>query len=321
MDKTPGIRIRWQKPMTHMLWAMTPILVSAIYFFGWRVLGLLLVVAPICFFLEYLFLRPYGEPVTSSIFVTAGLFVFSLPPTLPFWMAAVGAAFGVVFGKMLFGGFGRNVFNPALVGRAFIYISFGRHMTGIWTEPVEGGAGGFGAWASDAITSATPGMLLKGDGETVNALSLVLGNSSGVIGGTAAWLVLLGGGYLLWKKAADTRIVLSFFLGFLAVQSGLWLAGLAGDADPLRAVLAGSLMIGAFFYATEPVTACKTREGKWIYGGAIGALSSVISVLSNWPAGTMFAILLANTFAPILDFSVEKVKKRTPGKAAKGRGT
>lgn len=292
--------IKWQQPMTRVLIAVAPLAAAGVYWFGWRVLALLALVNTLAFLSEYAFTRGWKEPVTSAVFVTGTLFTLSLPPNLPFWMAGVGIIFAVVFGKMVFGGFGRNAFNPAMTGRAFIYICFGHHMTGMWPDPVGGALGGLARWSSDAITSATPGMLLK-QGESFALLDLFLGNSSGTIGGTSAVLAIVGGLYLLWTKAANYRIVVAGFVGFLLTHTALWLAGVDKVADPLHAILAGSFVVGMFFYATDPVSASQVNEGRWIYGAFIGIMSSLISSFSMWPAGTMFAILLANMFAPIMD--------------------
>lgn len=312
-SKTTSL-IRQQAPMTKMLYALAPIALSGVYFYGWRVLLLLIVVNLFGFLSEYAFARVYKEPVTMSVFVTSVLFCLSLPPAIPIWMAVVGVVFGVVFGKMVFGGFGRNVFNPALVGRAFLYISFGNEMTGRWSEPVGGVLGGFGAYAVEAVTQATPGMTMK-LGEATSLLPLFLGNISGVIGGTSALLVLIGGIYIVQQKIANYRLVVSCLVGYALMQTIFWL-GPVGGVDPLRSMLGGSLLFGAFFFVTEPVSACKTNEGRWIYGAFVGVMSSMISVLSPWPAGTMFAILLANTFAPITDYAIQEWKTKRKAKAA-----
>lgn len=301
--------IQWQKPMVTVLVALAPTAASSVYFYGWRALAMLLAVNMAALLTESLFLRPRGQPVPSAVFVTGTLFTLSLTPTLPFWMALVGIVFGIVFGKMVFGGFGRNIFNPALAGRVFIYVSFGDAMTARWANPVAGLLGGFGAWQSDAVTQATPGMLLK-TGATVPLPALLLGNEAGTLGGTSALLVLAGGLYIVWKKAANYRIVVAGLAGFLATQFVLWHFGIRHAPDPLRAILAGSTLFGIFFYATDPVSASQTNEGRWIYGAYVGGMSAAISVLSAWPAGTMFAILQANAFAPIMDVAIRAV--RTP---------
>ncbi len=301
--------VRKQLPMTRVLWALLPIAVSSIYFFGWRALLLLGVVNAAGFAAEYAFTRRWRQPASAAVFVSATLFTLSLPPGLPVWMAVLGIVFGIVFGKMVFGGFGKNVFNPALTARAFIYVSFGRQMTGEWFEPVGGVLGGFGAYMTDAVTHATPGMLLK-SGEAVPLMRLFLGNAPGVLGGNSAILVLLGGIYLLWKKAANYRIVVGCLVGYLVLQTVLWATGQAGVASPLRALFAGSILFGAFFYATDPVSGPTTQLGRWIYGTFIGAMSALITVFSAWPAGTMFAILLANMFAPIMDHAIKAMQAK-----------
>jgi len=303
--------IKWQLPMKRVLYALTPIMAASVYFYGWRALVMLAVVNAAGFAAEYAFARSWKEPVSSAVFVTSCLFALSLPPTLPFWMAVLGVVFGITFGKMVFGGFGKNVFNPALTGRAFIYVCFGDYMTARWSPALPGPLGGLVRYAAtpDAITGATPGMLLK-TGQEFSLLELFLGNISGTLGGTSALLVILGGLYLIHTKAANHRIVVSAVIGYASMQALLWSGGVEGAADPLRGMLAGSFMIGAFFYATDPVSAPKTNEARWMYGAFIGIMSSLISTFSAWPAGTMFSILLANMFAPITDHFVRALKVR-----------
>jgi len=321
----PNKLINWQLPMQRVLYALVPICIASVYFFGWRALLILLVANAAGFFSEAAFTRKEGQPVTSAVFVTSTLFALSLPPLLPLWMAGVGIVFGIVFGKMVFGGFGKNVFNPALTGRAFIYISFGDYMTArCWTHPIDGWLGGLTSYANtatDAITQATPSTWLKPLNlitgniplERFSWPKLILGNTAGCIGGTSALLVVLGGLYLIRKKTANHRLVVSMLLGFIGMQSALHLAGISTASHPLKAVLAGSVLFGAFFYATDPVSAPKTNEARWLYGATIGILSSLIQVFTVWPEGTMFAILLGNMFAPITDYAIKSLKqKATP---------
>jgi len=297
--------------MKRVLYALTPLMAASVYFFGWRSLIMLALVNAAGFATEYAFVRSWKEPVTSAVFVTSCLFALSLPPALPFWMAVLGVIFAVAFGKMVFGGFGRNVFNPALTGRAFIYVCFGDYMTGRWSPALPGPWGGLVRYAPapDAITGATPGMLLKTGGE-FSLWELLVGNISGTLGGTSALLALAGGLYIVLTKTANYRIVVSAVAGYVCMQSLLWLGGVKGAIDPLHGILAGSFMIGAFFYATDPVSAPKTNEARWIYGAFIGIMSSLITVFSAWPAGTMFSILLANMFAPITDHFVGMARAR-----------
>ena len=312
---SPKKLVSKQKMMNRVLVAVAPIAIFSVYLFGLRMLLLLAVVNLAAFIAEYAFTRREGKPVSMAVFVTATLFTLSLPPPIPIWMAVVGCVFGVVFGKMVFGGFGRNIFNPALTGRAFIYVSFGGYMTAMWQEPFSGLTGGLTKYAVDAVTQATPGMLMK-TGATFSFAELLLGTTAGTVGGTSALLAIAGGIYLLYTKTANYRIVLSCLLGYLVTQTILWQLGSSNAVDPLRGILAGSFMIGAFFYATDPVSASQTNEGRWIYGAFIGIMTSLITVFSAWPAGTMFAILLANMFAPITDHFIKELKKARKAKAA-----
>ncbi len=303
--------------MRRVLIGLVPIIIMAVYAYGWRVMALLAIAGAVAVFTEWLFLRPYHEPVSSAVLVTSTLFVLSLPPALPYWMAVVGILFAVIFGKMVFGGFGKNIFNPALTGRAFIYVSFAGPMTSQWTLPFNHGWGGFLAYAPsmpDAVTTATPGMLLK-TGESFAIMDLAFGHLPGTIGGTYAWAVLLGGLYIVFTRTANFRIVIGGLLGYLIAGLTFWLAGAPGSMDPLRGMLAGSFLVGIFFYATDPVSASQTNTGRWIYGAFVGALSSVIGTFSAWPAGTMFAILLANMFAPLMDIGIRRLETRN-GEAA-----
>ncbi len=306
--------IKWQKPMVGVMIALIPAIVASIYYFGWRSLLMLAVVTVAGFLTEYLFLRAYyKEPVSSAVFVTCFLFTLTLPPTLPIWIAIVGVVIGVLFGKMVFGGFGRNIFNPAITGRAFIYISFGAPMTAAWVNPFKGFPGGFGVFASDAVTSATP-MMQIAKGAEVSKVSLLLGNISGCLGETSAILLLIGGIYIIVKKFASYRIVISGTLSMLLIQTVLWLFRVKGIIDPLSALLGGGFMLGILYMATDPVSASQTNPGRWIYGAFIGAVTAIIRNFSIWSGGVMFAILLGNMFAPILDYYIKQAKKKGAGK-------
>jgi Na+-transporting NADH:ubiquinone oxidoreductase subunit B len=310
--------VTWQPPMRRVLYALVPVTVASVWFFGWRALVVVAVVNLAAFLTEYVFTRFTKAEATSAVFVTGTLLGLSLPPTIPLWIAVVGAVFGVFFGKMVFGGFGRNVFNPALVGRIFIYVSFGGPMNARWADPLAvttgaaslpWGVGGFARWASDALTGATPLRTLR-EGGTVDLLPLLWGNVAGSIGETSALLALLGGLYIVGKKAANWRIVVSELAAIVVLQGVFWLAGVRDAADPLTTVLAGSVMIGTFFMATDPVSAAQTQGGRWIYGALVGALTVLIRTFSIWPEGTMFAILLGNTFAPIVDWLIRQRQQK-----------
>jgi Na+-transporting NADH:ubiquinone oxidoreductase subunit B len=305
-----GIKIiQKQKPMRTVLTGLAPAVAASVYYFGWRSLVLLFVVTFFGFLTEYIFNRFYNKPVTEAVFVTCFLFTLSLPPTLPYWMAALGIIFGLLFGKLAFGGFGRNVFNPALVGRIFLYINFGNAMTGqgTWLDPSGSFPAGLGRFTLDSISEATPLRILASGG-AVPIRDLFLGNTGGCLGDTAAFLLILGGIYIVWKKVANYRIVAGVLFGFLAMNGSLWLAGLT--FDPLRGLLAGGFLLGAFFMATDPISAAQTNKGRWLYGILIGILAVLIRVFSSWPEGIMFAILLGNMFAPIIDYALSAKKRK-----------
>jgi Na+-transporting NADH:ubiquinone oxidoreductase subunit B len=307
--------ILWQLPMKRVLYALTPAAVASIYLFGWRSLAILAVVCGAAFLTELAYLRSRREPVSSAVFVTGFILALSLPPTIPFWIAALGALVGVLFGKMVFGGFGKNIFNPAMVGRAFIYVSFGVQMTDRWAPPFwsfPGGLAHFAPQAADALTKASPLATVAASGTAaIPWLSLFLGRVSGSLGETSALLLLLGGIYIVWKKAASYQIVVGGLAGFLVVQTALWAAGVVRAASPLYALVAGSFVFGLLFVITEPVSASQTTPvGRWAYGIFFGAVVVAIRTFSAWPEAVMFATLLANMFAPILDYVLRQARQK-----------
>jgi Na+-transporting NADH:ubiquinone oxidoreductase subunit B len=307
----PKKRFLMQKPMLRVCYALIPLLLASIYLFGWRsfvLAGLVLVCGIIT---EALFTFPRGKPVTSAVLVTGLIFTLSLPPTIPFWMAVIGIVVGVALGKMMFGGFGLNVFNPAMVGRCFIYITFPLQMTNRWVEPFWGGLGGLTHWSAslDSLTQATPMEVLR-QGESVPWQDLLLGRTSGSIGEMSAILILLGGLFIVFKKAASWRLVLSCLLGGTVSSGILRMAGFAQIPNPFATLLAGSFLFGAFFIVTEPISGAKTKIGQWIYGLMIGSLIVILRGFSNFSEGVMFSVLIMNAFVPILDQTIRQVQTK-----------
>jgi Na+-transporting NADH:ubiquinone oxidoreductase subunit B len=300
-----------QPLMIRVCYGLIPCLVTSIYFFGFRSLILTSLVVFFGIVTEGAFTLRHGKPITSAVFVSSLILALSLPPTTPFWIAVLGIVFGIVFGKVVFGGFGHNIFNPAMVGRCFIYISFPMALTARWIEPFSGGYGGFAFWSPpvDALTSATPLAILKAGGSYPLA-RLFTGNIPGSLGETAAWVILLGGIYIVATKAAQWRLVLSPLLGGSLTSFVLWTAGIRGVPDPLTSLMAGSFLFGAFFVVTEPISGPKTKAAQWIYGFIIGGLTIVIRKFSSFSAGIMFATLFMNIFAPIMDLAVNQVRGR-----------
>lgn len=313
------VKIQKQQMMRTVLIGLAPLGAAAIYFFGWRFLAVLAVVAASGVLSEFLMAKRYGFKMTEALFVSCFLFALSLPPTIPLWMAAVGMAFGIVFGKMVFGGFGKNVFNPAISARAFVYVSFGVPLTAEFITPaaMPGGLfpGGFGTWLSqaDVVSSATP--LVTGE---AGLGSLFLGFVPGSFGETSALLVLIGGLYIVWKKAANWRLTVSSAAAFLILQTIFWASGVDGAYDPLYSLMSGSFLLAAFFMITDPVSSSQTTNlGRWLYGGLFGAVTVLIRVFANWPEAVTFAILFANMFAPLIDYTIKEQKKK---KAAAAKG-
>jgi len=310
------VKIQKQQAMRNVLIALCPAAVGAIYFFGWRFVAVLAVVVAVAVFSEWLMAKRYNLKVTESVFVTSLLFALSLPPALPLWMAALGIAFGIVFGKMVFGGFGKNVFNPAITARAFVYISFGVPMTGRFVLPqtaLNWFPGGLGTWLTkaDVVSAATP-MIAQNS----SYLELLFGPVSGSFGETSALLLIIGGLYIVYKKVANWKIVVGSISSFLIFQTILFLGGVNGALNPLYALLSGSFLLGAFFMVTDPVSSSQSTDlGRWVYGILFGLLTVLIRVFSSWAEGVTFAILLVNMFGPLFDhyFKQLKAKKKVAG--------
>jgi Na+-transporting NADH:ubiquinone oxidoreductase subunit B len=347
MAKTPGAKtiLRKQPPMRRVLLALLPCLAGGIYYFGWRVLATVLFCCVVGFIGEWLFCRKRNVGVTEAVFVTAVLYGLVMPPGLSWHILAIGTLFAVVFSKEVFGGFGKNFFNPALAGRCFVYICFPAALTTTWPLPAQGPTGALTRWSTvtnaeaiDTITTATPMALLKaGRLETVagkpthEALpwqiskddkvsiyhsvllkDLLLGRMPGTVGVTSALLILIGGVYLYITKTASRTTILSLIISYALLNLVLNLAGVKPVPPPWIALLGGGFLFGAFFMATDPVSSPRTEQGKIIYGCLIALCTVVIRNFSIFNGGLMFAILLGNMFAPIIDYAVNariKVKK------------
>jgi RnfABCDGE-type electron transport complex D subunit len=303
-----------QKVMLRVCYALFPLVFASVYLFGWRSFVLVLVVLAFGIATEALFTLREGKPITSAVFVTSLIFSLSLPPRIPFWMAVVGIVAGVGLGKMVFGGFGRNVFNPAMVGRCFLYVTFPIEMTNQWAGPVWGGAAGFGRWsvALDAVTQATP-LVEWRKGISVPMEQLFLGNTAGSLGETSAVLILLGGVYLMYTKAAPWRLAVSCLIGGILLSSVLNGFGATGVPSALATLLSGSFLFGSVFVVTEPVSGAKTQYGQWIYGFMVGGLTVVLRGFSNFPEGVMFSILIMNAFVPLIDQAVRRIQAAKKG--------
>lgn len=272
------------KIMFRVVLALLPTTFAGIYFFGFSSFVILIATILSSVLTEAIFQKVRKKPVSlndGSAFITGLLLGLTLPPTLPIWMAIVGGVVAVGLGKMVFGGLGENIFNPALVGRAFLLITFPVHMT-TWVKPL------------DSISGATPLNLLKMESIKTNYLYLILGNVSGSIGETSVLLILIGGIYLLYKRCIDWRIPLSY-LGTVFIMAFLL------GKDPIFHLLSGGLMLGAFFMATDMVTTPITKKGRWIFGIGAGIILVIIRIYGGYPEGVLYSILFMNALTPLLN--------------------
>ena len=327
-----------QTIMRRVLIALLPCIAGSIYYFGWRCLFLIAWAGAVGLFVEYIFTRSRGEPVTEAVFVTTTLFALIMPPTVPLHVLTIGAVFAVMFTKEIFGGFGRNIFNPALAGRCFIYVCFPVALTGTWSRPAAEPWGALGKWSTaaeaDAITSATPmanlkaGKLVLNNGEQVtqevpfdiaegatvnvkkNALlkGLLFGRISGTMGVTSAILICIGGIYLYVTKTASRTIILSVIITYAVLNQLLYWFGVEPVPGAWPAVLGGGFLFGAFYMATDPVSSPRTEPARIMYGVIIAVCTMVIRNFSIFNGGLMFSILIGNMFAPILDYTVRSYK-------------
>ena len=294
--------------------AAAPTVLASIYFFGWRSLALVVMCYVIGIIIEIGFAIVNGEEVTEGMFVTCILFPMTLPPTIPLWMAAVGLAVGIILGKEVFGGTGKNIFNPAIVGRVFLAVTFPVHMASMWVTPYSGFPGGFVQWvkSGDAVTAASPLIDFK-NGAPSEITDMLWGTTSGSLGETSAVIIIIFGTLLVLTRVANWRLPLSTIVSAMAVAAVMHFAQPDNYASPIYHLLGGGFLFGAFFMVTDPVTAPFTTAGKWIYGILIGVITIVIRNLSGFPEGMMFAILIMNMFAAVLDDAVVAVKFKKAG--------
>lgn len=304
-----------ERNMYGVIIALLPALIVSFFYFG---IGSLVVCAASvasCVFFEWLINRFVlkSDRLTvcdGSAILTGLLLGFNLPSNLPVWIIVLGALVAIGVAKMTFGGLGCNVFNPALVGRCFLLVSFPAQMTS-W--PVVGQLGSY----LDAETGATPLSLMKtaiktGDASVLNdlpdSLHLLLGNNAmggaGTIGEVCALALIIGLVYMLWKKIITWHIPVSIIATVFVVSGLLHLANPV-YADPVAVVLSGGLMLGAIFMATDYVTSPMTHKGQLIYGVAIGLLTVLIRNWGSYPEGMSFAILIMNAFTPLINTYVK----------------
>lgn len=300
--------------MRHVIYALLPVILGAVYFFGLSALLLIVTCILGAAITEWVFggRRSLGEGSLGdgSAVVTGLLLALTLPPSLPLWMAFVGAVTAIVFGKVIFGGLGHNVFNPSLTGRAFLQACFPVALT---TWAPYGGLGRFLELRGDtlalpfmspqpdAVTSATPLASMKFESIPTEITNLLVGSISGSLGETSALLILLGGAYLVARKFLNWRIPIGIFATVFVLATVLHWIDPARFPTGVFHLFSGGLMLGAVFMATDPVTSPVTPKGCWLFGLGVGILVVTIRQFGGLPEGVMYSILLMNALTPLID--------------------
>jgi Na+-transporting NADH:ubiquinone oxidoreductase subunit B len=330
--------IQKQAIMRRVLLALLPCIIGSVYFFGWRCLFLIILSAAVGYAVEYIFSRRLNKPVSEAVFVTTTLFALIMPPTVGIHVLVIGVVFAVMFAKGVFGGYGKNIFNPAIVGRCFVYVCFPVALTGTWVSPAQGPWGALAEWSTvtspEAITAATPMAYLKsgrlilddtsentipvdvleGESKTISRKTLfnglMFGRISGTLGVTSSLLILIGGIYLFYTKTASRATIISVILTYAVSSELLHRLGVEPVTSAWVGLLSGGFLLGAFFMATDPVSSPRTNEGRIFYGIIIGICALVIRNFSIFNGGLMFSILIGNMFAPTIDYAVKAVKNR-----------
>ena len=317
-----------KRTMFTVMIALLPVLLFSIYNigyqmnvtyeYGWgfwtivwkgflKILPLYLVSYIVGLFFECLFAQIRGEEVSEGYFVTGFMIPLIVPVNIPLWMLAIAIAFAVVIGKEVFGGTGYNIWNPALLTRAFLFFAYPNMMSGdsVWIAHKAG---------VDAVTSATPlSQMASGSLEVSakSALDMFIGLIPGSVGETSTLCIIIGAVILLIGGVASWKIMLSCVAGGLLV-------GLLGPVPAYYQLLMGGFAFGCVFMATDPVTSCQTETGKWIYGFLVGAFAVVLRLYNpGYPEGMMLSILLLNTFAPLIDYCVVNANISRRNKRAK----
>ena len=312
--------------MLQVILAMIPGAAAMIWYFGWGILINMLLASAVAATAEALVLHIRGQPVKPTLMdlsavVTALLFAVAVPPTLPWWLTVLGVVFAIVVVKQLYGGIGYNPFNPAMAAYVFLLISYPVEMTA-WLPPIMLNQNPLGFMDSlslivtgglppgltiDAITSATPLDEMRTNLDLNKLIDEIRESPTwGDFGGRGwEWVgnwFLVGGLFLLWRRIITWHIPLSMLGGMILIAGIFYVLDPQTHPFPAFHVFSGGAMLGAFFIATDPVTACTTMKGQLIYGASIGALVFIIRTWGGYPDAVAFAVLLMNMAAPTIDY-------------------
>ncbi|UCD74036.1 MAG: RnfABCDGE type electron transport complex subunit D [Phycisphaerales bacterium] len=317
---TPGL-------MMDVLLGLAPLVLAAIYFFGLSAVLVLLTCTIGAVATEWALspARPRGSSIKDGSAILTGIILgLCLPPAIPLWMAFLGGVAAIGLGKLMFGGLGQNLFNPALVGRAFLQAAFPTAITTwsqqgtiteFWGLRLSSWYVPFTHWVPDwlrillegvfgpqvdVISSATPLAFIKFGGEAAPFNNLLLGNTAGSLGETCALLIIICGIILAFRRTFDWRIPVSILLTVAAASGIVWLFN-HDSPSPLYMLLSGGLLFGAVYMATDPVTSPIAPRGAWIFGIGVGLIVVLIRLWGGLPEGVMYAILLMNAATPLID--------------------
>ncbi len=310
---SPNLKVRENLSvvMCDVIIALIPAIIASIYFFRLRAVYVLVVSIAASIASEFVSQKIMGRKSTISdlsAVLTGILFAFVIPPFTPLWVVGVGASISIILGKQIFGGLGHNPFNPALVGRAVLLASWPVHLT-TWTKPFTYAVSNSSV---DTVTTATPLAIIKeGLGVPLPSyMDLFIGNRAGCLGETSIFALLIGGLYLLFRKQITWHIPVFYIItvGYMSYIFG---------GDPVFHLLAGGLILGAVYMATDPVTSPLTRQGMVVFAVGCGLLTALIRFKGSFPEGVCYAILIMNMVTPIIDRYI-RPKKFGANKAVNG---
>lgn len=296
LSTSPHVHSRWstKQAMWFVVLALLPAVISAVVFFGAYQLVILLVSVGFCVGTELVIKKIRKRKITiedGSAVITGLLLGLILPPNFSLSSTAIGAVFAIAIGKEVFGGLGYNIFNPALVGRAFLQAAFPVAIT-TWTKP---------NFAVDTITSATPLSGFKFDKVATQLQPMIFGNVGGSLGETSAIAILIGGIFLIAVGIVNYRVPLAMIVGMLIFGGLFWILDPIKYPSPFFQIFAGGFLFGTFFMATDWVTSPITSKGMWIYGVCVSMIVVMIRLFGGLPEGVMYAILIMNALVPTIN--------------------
>jgi Na+-transporting NADH:ubiquinone oxidoreductase subunit B/electron transport complex protein RnfD len=270
-------------------------LIAGITIFGIHVLWMAITAVVISVIIELIFAKVRGYKLTVGVFVTPIILTLILPPTLPLYMVGVGAFFATFFAKSLFGGDGKYIFNPAVAGVLFLIITFPAFLNTMWLNPVTGD-----------VSSATPLGSLASGNLSLSFSELLMGNTAGYVGETFRLGIIVIGVIFMLLKTIDWKITVSYLGGFLLFTLFFNLVAPDSARDAFYSLFVGNVLFASVFLATDPITATRSKYGVYLYGAGLGLITVVIRHFAAFPEGTIFAIIIMNAVAPLIDSMFEK---------------